>query len=98
MNSSRQIEVPPSVGLVALAILSLSLWALSFSHSCSSDGCIGIFVPAGAAAVTLAIQLLAVIPYEAVKRKRAGLTLWPAIAVWIAGSFLALAIPLAFVK
>jgi hypothetical protein len=98
VSPANSIEFPSGVALVAAIVLSLSLWAMSFSHSCVSDGCIGVVIPAGGAAIALALQLLVVIPVAAIKRHRGGSSLWPSLAVWIAASVAAFAIPLAFVK
>ena len=94
----KQVEFPPVVAFFAVAIFLLAFWATSFSHSCRSDGCIGVIIPAGAAAVTLALQLVVVIPVAAFKRHRNRRSLWPSVGVWMGVSIAAFAIPIAFVK
>jgi hypothetical protein len=94
----KQVEFPPVVVFFAVAIFLLAFWATSFSHSCRSDGCIGVVLPAGAAAVTLALQLLEVIPVVAFKRHRNGLPLSRSLGVWTGVSIAAFAFLIAFVK
>jgi hypothetical protein len=94
----KQVEFPPVVAFFAVAIFLLAFWATGFSHSCRSDGCIGVIIPAGASAVTLALQLLVVIPVVAFKRHRNGLPLWRSLGVWAGVSIAAFAIPIAFAK
>jgi hypothetical protein len=89
---------PPVILTMAAAILTLALWALSFSYSCRSDGCIGIIFPAGASALVLAIQLLGFVPYFGYKRHKSGKNAFPSVALWAAISIAAFAIPIALVK
>ncbi len=42
MRNHSLIESPPLITTVAVGVFLLSVWAASFSHSCGSDGCIGI--------------------------------------------------------
>jgi hypothetical protein len=98
MSSAKRFDIPPAIALLGGVIFSLSLWAMSFSHSCRSDGCIGLVFPAGGAAIGLALQLLLLVPFFALRRARAGAPLWPSVAVWVAGSVLLFAMPLAFIK
>lgn len=52
----------PYVPLLTGLCLVLSLWGMSFSYSCRSDGCIGVVLPFGAASVVLLAQLLVGLP------------------------------------
>jgi hypothetical protein len=98
MSSQTKVEYPAPISGVVFVILALAMWAASFSHTCRSDGCIGLIFPAGASAVALAIQVLVLIPLYAYRRHKAGATLFPAVAIWAGMSIAAFAVPLAFVK
>ncbi|MFO1408524.1 MAG: hypothetical protein U1F08_13485 [Steroidobacteraceae bacterium] len=98
MDEASRLEVPPAIGLMAVVILALALWAMGFSRSCSSDGCIGIVFPGGGAIIALAIQLFVLVPIHAFRRRRSGKALYPSLPVWIAMSVVAFGLPMAFVK
>jgi hypothetical protein len=98
MSDKPSIEIPSTIGTLAVVILALALWAMSFSHSCASDGCIGIAIPGGGAAIALAIQLFVLVPTQAYRRRRSGKPLHPSLLVWILMSIAAFGIPIAFVK
>lgn len=98
MSEHPRVEIPSTIGAVAVLILGLALWAMSFSHSCRSDGCIGIVFPGGGAAIALAVQLFVLVPTHAYRRRRSGKDLYPSVPVWIAMSIVAFGLPIAFVK
>ena len=98
MSDKPRIDIPTSIGSVAAVIFGLAVWAMSFSHSCTSDGCIGIVIPGGGAAIALAVQLLVLVPVEAFRRRRRGDPLHPSVLVWIVMSVAAFGVPIAFVK
>jgi len=98
MSDKPSIEIPSTIGTLAVVILALALWAMSFSHSCTSDGCIGIVIPGGGAAIALAIQLFLLVPVQAFRRRRSGKPLHPSLLVWVAMSVAAFGVPIAFVK
>ena len=98
MSDKPGIDIPPTIGIVATVIFGLALWAMGFSHSCASDGCIGIVFPGGGAAIALAIQLFLLVPIEAFRRRRSGRPLHPSVLVWIVMSVAAFGVPIAFVK
>ena len=98
MSTQTKLEFPPVIVGIAAAIFLLALWALSFSHSCASDGCIGIIFPAGAAAALLAAQLLVAVPVFGYKRHQAGKPFASTSVLWVAVSIAAFALPIAFVK
>lgn len=98
MSDNPRIEIPATIGIVATVIFGLALWAMGFSHSCTSDGCIGIVIPGGGAAIALAIQLLVLVPVQAFLRRRNGKPLHPSLLVWVAMSVAAFGVPIAFVK
>ena len=98
MSGKPSVEIPSAIGAVAVLILGLALWAMSFSHSCRSDGCIGIVFPGGGAAIALAVQLFVLVPTYAYRRQRGGKNLYPSVPAWIAMSILAFGLPIAFVK
>lgn len=98
MSTPQKIEIPPTLGIVACVIFALALWAMGFSHSCASDGCIGIVFPGGGAAIALAVQLFVLVPVQSFRRRRSGKPLHPSLLVWIAMSVAAFGVPIAFVK
>ena len=98
MSDKPRIEIPTSIGAVAAVIFGLAVWAVSFSHSCTSDGCIGIVIPGGGAAIALAIQLFLLVPVQAFRRRRSGKPLHPSLLIWVAMSVAAFGVPIAFVK
>lgn len=98
MSDKPRIDIPTSIGSVAAVIFGLAVWAVSFSHSCTSDGCIGIVIPGGGAAIALAIQLFLLVPVQAFRRQRSGKPLHPSLLVWVVMSVAAFGVPIAFVK
>jgi hypothetical protein len=91
-------QAPAPIATALVLIVFLSLWALSFSHSCRSDGCIGIIFPAGGALIVLAVQLLLLIPGYIVLRKRAQKPYAPTATLWAGLSIAAFVLPLLFMK
>ena len=79
-------------------IFLLSAWGASFSRNCQSDGCIGIVFPVGAALIALLIQLLVLIPFYCVRRRKLQLSFGTLAAAWVGGSLAAFAVPLFFAK
>ena len=98
MSDKPRIDIPSTIGIVATVIFGLALWAMGFSHSCTSDGCVGIVIPGGGAAIALAIQLFLLVPVQAFRRRRSGKPLHPSLLVWVAMSVAAFGVPIAFVK
>lgn len=78
------------------AILVFALWTLSFSHSCSSDGCIGLIIPGGAALASLALQVCVLVPVDAVRRWRRKQPFVLRAVLWTVVSIAALGVPLLF--
>lgn len=98
MATDHPIETPPHIVAVAVAVFLLAVWAASFSHSCRSDGCIGIVFPAAGAAAALAVQLLVLLPQYMLSRKRAGRPFGRTAAAWAAISVAVFVVPMLFVK
>jgi hypothetical protein len=89
---------PLQLYVVAGIIFLFSCWGASFSHSCASDGCIGIVIPVGGALIALAAQILMLIPAYGVQRARAGQAVALRIGLWLAGSLAAFVLPMLFAK
>lgn len=85
-----------ALGVGASLVALLSLWALSFSHSCSSDGCIGVVLPIGGGLVALAIQLAILLPAHVLRRRRATPPAATHAWRWLALSLAAFLLPLLF--
>lgn len=89
---------PLYLPVVAVIVFLLAAWGSSFSHSCSSDGCIGIVIPVGAALLALAVQIFMLIPAYAIKRSQAGKPVVARVGLWIAVSAAAFVLPMVFAK
>ena len=96
--SSEMLEKATTLVIAFGAILVCALWAVSFSHSCSSDGCIGIIVPAGAALATLGVQLFVLIPVDAVRTSRRKKPVVLRAVIWTIVSIAAFGVPLLFTR
>jgi low temperature requirement protein LtrA len=84
--------------VVAVIVFLLAVWGSSFSHSCTSDGCIGIVIPVGGALLALAAQIFVLIPAYAIKRSQASKPIAARVGLWIAVSVAAFVLPMAFAK
>lgn len=85
-----------ALGIGAAVIALMSLWALSFSHGCSSDGCIGVVLPIGGGLVALAIQLAVLLPMHVLRRRRATPPAATHAWRWLLLSLAAFVLPLLF--
>ena len=85
-----------ALGVGASLVALLSLWALSFSHGCSSDGCIGVVLPIGGGLVALAIQLAVLLPMHVLRRRRATPPAATHAWRWLLLSLAAFVLPLLF--
>ena len=92
------VDDPLHLPVVAVIVFLLAAWGSSFSHSCSSDGCIGIVIPVGAALLALAVQIFVLIPAYAIERSRARKPMAARVGLWIAVSIAAFMLPMAFAK
>ena len=95
---SKSLRSDPYLPVVAALILLCAVWGASFSHSCQSDGCIGIIFPLGAAAALLALQLFVCLPILLFRWHRQRQPVGLIAASWLAMSIAAFGIPLLFVK
>lgn len=88
----------PYLAVVATLIVVLNTWGATFSHSCSSDGCIGIFIPLGASTILLILQLVICLPVLAVRWRRHEKPVAEVLLGWAVLSIVCFALPLAFMK
>lgn len=95
---SKSVRSDPYLPGVAALILLFALWGASFSHSCQSDGCIGIIFPMGAAAALLALQLFVCLPVLLFRWNRRRQPVGAVATIWLALSLAAFGVPLLFVK
>jgi hypothetical protein len=89
---------PLHLPVVAVIVFLLAVWGSSFSHSCTSDGCIGIVIPVGGALLAMAAQIFVLIPAYAIKRSQAGKPVVARVGLWIAVSAAAFMLPMVFAK
>lgn len=89
---------PISLAIGLVLILAAALHSMSFSHSCFSDGCIGIVFGVLLTLVLLLVQLLIVLPIYLARRRRAGYKLVRDGMIWTGLSAAAAIIPLLFMK
>jgi hypothetical protein len=95
---ARSFRSDPYLPVVAALILLLRLVGASFSHSCQSDGCIGVAVFNVAAAFLLALQLLICLPIFHSRWRRREEPVGVALTVWAAISIACFGLPIAFFK
>lgn len=95
---TRSFRSDPYLPVVAALILWLRVSGASFSHSCESDGCIGIAVFTLAGAFLLAVQLLICLPIFHSRMRRREEPVGVALAAWAALSIACFVIPLFFMK
>jgi hypothetical protein len=90
------LQTDPYLPTVSSIIGLFCLWAISFSRSCASDGCIGVVVPLGGAAVALVLQLFVCLPVYAWRSSRQAryqggtLVAWVLVSCGLFGATLAL--------
>jgi hypothetical protein len=95
---ARSFRTAPYLPVVAALILLLRLLGASFSHSCQSDGCIGVAVFTAAAAFLLAVQLMICLPVFHSRCRRRGEPAGLSLAAWAAISIACFWLPLGLMK
>ena len=94
----KSLRSDPYLPVITALTLLCALWGVSFSHSCQSDGCIGVIFPVGAAAVLLALQMVICLPVLLFRWRRRRQPVGAVAVSWLALSLAAFGIPLLFVK
>ena len=84
--------------VVAALILLLGLWAASFSHSCQSDGCIGIYFPVIGAFALLGLQLLVCLPAFFFRLRHRNQAVARPLFLWAVLSIACFGLPLLLIK
>lgn len=95
---ARSFRSDPYLPVVAALILLMGLLGVSFSHSCESDGCMGIVFFIFASAALLALQLLICLPALLLRWRRRGEPVGAALTAWAVLSVACFGLPLLLVK
>lgn len=88
----------PYVAIVAGLVALCSVLAADFSHSCQSDGCIGVIFPIMAAVVLLVVQLVICLPVLFLRWRRRQQRAGVVLLIWTALSVAAFVLPLLFTR
>jgi hypothetical protein len=95
---ARSFRCDPYLPAVAALILLLGLLGASFSHSCQSDGCIGVAVFILAARFLLALQLIVCLPVFHSRGRRREEPVAVALVAWAGLSIACHVLPLLLIK